>query len=362
MKRISALWLLAPLALAGANQAWALDRPEITFKIFQFPPDRIPRMNGKADDWSIVPEDYVVGTDQLSDDGGKGLKPDPKSLDVRVKVGWVKGENRLYFLYEAFDDYWDFSQPDLHNDTFELVVDGDRSEGPLIGRFHPDKAVNEWDAWFSIQGVQAQNYHIFTPFEGKDWCMAWGPQAWWIKKMPWSNAACSYNFRPGESGKLTMTWWITPFDYASPDGPEKSIPSKLVENKIIGLSWAIMDYDDVKSSKHSFWNLSRTHNMYGDSSHLCAFKLMPLEPAFLKKIDAQWSFKVLDDKRRLVAFQDESIGKITSWKWDFGDGTTSTEQHPLHTYSKAGNYVVILDIEGPEGKSRLSKVWDVTLR
>jgi PKD repeat protein len=66
--------------------------------------------------------------------------------------------------------------------------------------------------------------------------------------------------------------------------------------------------------------------------------------------------------RRLVAFQDESIGKITSWRWDFGDGTTSTEQHPLHTYQKAGQYVVALYIEGPAGKSRMSKVWDVTVR
>ncbi len=83
---------------------------------------------------------------------------------------------------------------------------------------------------------------------------------------------------------------------------------------------------------------------------------------FRKKIDAQWSFKVLDMDRRLVAFQDLSEGKVTSWKWDFGDGTTSTEQHPSHTYEKAGKYIVTLFIEGPEGKSRRAKVWDVALK
>jgi PKD repeat protein len=67
--------------------------------------------------------------------------------------------------------------------------------------------------------------------------------------------------------------------------------------------------------------------------------------------------------RRLVAFQDQSEGEITSWKWDFGDGTTSTERHPVHQYQKAGEkYVVILDVEGPAGKSRHSKVWDVQVR
>jgi len=89
---------------------------------------------------------------------------------------------------------------------------------------------------------------------------------------------------------------------------------------------------------------------------------MPLEPQLQKAIESRWSFKVLDMDRRLVAFQDESVGKITSWRWDFGDGTSSIEQHPLHSRAKAGQYVVALYIEGPAGQSRMSKIWDVTLR
>ena len=50
---------------------------------------------------------------------------------------------------------------------------------------------------------------------------------------------------------------------------------------------------------------------------------MPLEPQFRKAIEAQWSYEIFDMDRRLVAFKDLSVGAITSWKWDFGDGTTS---------------------------------------
>jgi len=89
---------------------------------------------------------------------------------------------------------------------------------------------------------------------------------------------------------------------------------------------------------------------------------MPLLPRFIKKIEAQWSFTVVNMDKRLVAFTDKSIGKITSWKWDFGDGKSSTDQDPFHTYEKAGRYIVTLYIEGPEGKSRRAKVWDVALR
>jgi PKD repeat protein len=35
---------------------------------------------------------------------------------------------------------------------------------------------------------------------------------------------------------------------------------------------------------------------------------------------------------------------IDSWKWEFGDGGTSTVQHPEHTYSRAGQYNIRLTV------------------
>ena len=245
--------------LAQCNLASALDRPEVTFKIFQFPANMIPRIDGNPDDWTVVPDSFVIGTEQLTDDNGLYDQPEPDNLDIRVRIGWVRGMNRLYFLYEAYDNYWDFSQPGLHNDTFEVVVDGDASGGPLIDKGHremwipeevgearatPDDRISVPEANWAIHGVHAQNYHIFAPAEGKDWTLAWGVQSW-IKELPYANAVCSYDFRPGESGKLILEFWITPFDYAGPEGPQRAVESVLSENKIIGLSFAVIDYDDV---------------------------------------------------------------------------------------------------------------------
>jgi hypothetical protein len=353
----------APAPAAAQDDFKAATAPTLpSFKVFQFPADMIPRIDGKDDDWAIVPDSYAITLADMHDDSHIHAKPDPKDLDVKIKVGWVKGLNRLYFLYEAYDNYWDFADPGLHGDIFELIVDGDRSGGPLIPRFRNNTDQDEWDAHFSMHGVQAQNYHIFTPYENKDWAMAWGCQPY-DKALPYANHAQTYHFRPGESGHYVLEFYITPFDYASCDGPDKAVESKLYENKIIGLSWAVMDHDgDAGGKGNGFWNLSADHTMYGNSTYLREFKLMPLEPQFRKAIDAQWSFKIVDMKRRLVSFQDESEGTITSWKWDFGDGTTSAEQFPIHQYQKAGEYVVVLDVEGPAGKSRLSRVWDVTVR
>ena len=63
--------------------------------------------------------------------------------------------------------------------------------------------------------------------------------------------------------------------------------------------------------------------------------------------------------RRLVAFTDQSVGQVTAWKWDFGDGATSTEQHPQHAYTRGGDFVVTLEVTGPEGlaiPARLGRV------
>jgi len=331
------------------------------YKVFQFPANKIPTINGDAADWQLVPESYAIKTNQLRDDTKHYDSINKKTLDVSVKVGWVKGLNRLYVLYEAYDNYWDFSLRDLHHDIFELVVDGDASGGTFIDRFHPNKKIDPMDAWFSYHGVQSQNYHIYTPNEEMDWALAWGSQQW-IKEMPYANCAMKYDFKSGEAGKLILEFYITPFDYAGNE-PSRSIESILYENKLIGLGWAVLDFDDVKNPKQDgFWNLSTKHTMYGNASELPLFKLMPLEPSFVKAIDAQWTFKLLDVASKQVAFHDESIGKVSKWLWDFGDGTTSTEQHPIHHYKKSDKYIVTLSIEGEAGKSKLTKVWDVVVR
>lgn len=43
-----------------------------------------------------------------------------------------------------------------------------------------------------------------------------------------------------------------------------------------------------------------------------------------------------------VDFTDQSSNNPTSWQWDFGDGGTSTQQNPSHSYNNNGSYTVIL--------------------
>jgi gliding motility-associated-like protein len=57
-----------------------------------------------------------------------------------------------------------------------------------------------------------------------------------------------------------------------------------------------------------------------------------------------------------VNFSDGSTpgtGTITDWFWDFGDGTTSPQQHPSHVYTAAGNYTVTLRVTNSSGCTRI---------
>ncbi len=44
---------------------------------------------------------------------------------------------------------------------------------------------------------------------------------------------------------------------------------------------------------------------------------------------------------RTVAFENKSTG-VATYKWDFGDGTTSTDESPMHIYPGKGKYVPTL--------------------
>jgi PKD repeat protein len=75
----------------------------------------------------------------------------------------------------------------------------------------------------------------------------------------------------------------------------------------------------------------------------------PPPPQQNKEPDAD--FEVDCDDRTCV-FDDRSRdddGTIVSWAWSFGDGSTSTEQNPVHTYGEEDDYEVLLTVTDDRG-------------
>lgn len=60
-----------------------------------------------------------------------------------------------------------------------------------------------------------------------------------------------------------------------------------------------------------------------------------------------------------VAFIDQSTG-ATQWSWDFGDGSTSTQQNTTHVYAAPGTYIVSLTVKNTAGQSSISQLVTLT--
>ncbi|HDR7613206.1 TPA: collagenase ColA [Bacillus mycoides] len=61
--------------------------------------------------------------------------------------------------------------------------------------------------------------------------------------------------------------------------------------------------------------------------------------------------EILNEKVEFHSDGTESTGgKIVSYLWDFGDGTTSTEANPTHVYGKEGTYTAKLTVKDNKGK------------
>jgi PKD repeat protein len=63
-----------------------------------------------------------------------------------------------------------------------------------------------------------------------------------------------------------------------------------------------------------------------------------------------------------VSFTDESANEPTAWAWDFGDGGTSGEQHPVYTYHTPGTFTVTLTVSSTVGSDTLSLPGYITVR
>jgi len=60
-----------------------------------------------------------------------------------------------------------------------------------------------------------------------------------------------------------------------------------------------------------------------------------------------------------VVFTDTSTNDPTAWAWDFGDGSTSEEQNPTHSYAADGTYTVSLTATNAVGSNTYTE--DITI-
>jgi PKD repeat protein len=124
-------------------------------------------------------------------------------------------------------------------------------------------------------------------------------------------------------------------------------------------STTIVDQSDVTDTTYAvgtlandntyFWRVNAT-NTNGTSDWSTTFSFTT------KILTANFSADTTSGLVPLtVQFSDSSTGEITDWLWDFGDGQTSTEQHPSHTYETADTFSVSLTVTNPDGSATITR-------
>ena len=61
-------------------------------------------------------------------------------------------------------------------------------------------------------------------------------------------------------------------------------------------------------------------------------------------------------KVQFTASVEEENGGPFTFKWDFGDGASSTEQNPSHTYEKVGEYTATLTVNDQKGNKGTDEI------
>jgi PKD repeat protein len=85
--------------------------------------------------------------------------------------------------------------------------------------------------------------------------------------------------------------------------------------------------------------------------HICYSLLLVAVAGGCKKDETRPAadvFYTVTIEDRTVTFKNETTGAV-SYKWDFGDGETSTEESPVHTYPGKGKYVPTLYATNQDG-------------
>jgi len=112
----------------------------------------------------------------------------------------------------------------------------------------------------------------------------------------------------------------------------------------------------------SSFTVSPNHTTYEVNLVICA-GINPPPPPTDCEAYFHWE-QYNSDTPLTVHFFDISypgVHGISSWFWDFGDGTTSAEANPVHSYAAAGTYLVTLTISGDDCASSMTQVitvWD----
>jgi PKD repeat protein len=173
---------------------------------------------------------------------------------------------------------------------------------------------------------------------------------------------------PSMTGSVTKTQYITVLNLPRADfvasATRGGAPMAITfTDKSLGAptswSWNFGDgsTSNVQNPTHTYANLgtytvtlTASNSNGSDTTSKANYIVVTLAPVADFTVNAR-----VGNAPFVVQFTDLSTNNPTSWHWQFGDGTTSTQQSPLHTYPIKGAYNVTLTVSNQYGSNTAYK-------
>jgi len=130
------------------------------------------------------------------------------------------------------------------------------------------------------------------------------------------------------------------------------------KGQIANLYWGNGDSEQVENTSNY------TKSDYSEDGYVDIIIDTDNDDADQNALIADFSADIVSGvKPQLINFTDNSVGDISLWSWDFGDGSTSSLQNPSRTYAQAGTYTVKLQVFNTVGGSATeTKINYITIR
>lgn len=146
------------------------------------------------------------------------------------------------------------------------------------------------------------------------------------------------------------------YDFQGSDPEMLNILGNIVEFGALLPSWLNVSPTSGSINIGQNENIALTFNTVGQNTGTYVYNLVfstndPLNPNIIVPCtfnviampNAQFAPNTTLTCTGQILFQDQSQNVPDQWTWDFGDGTTSSSQNPVHTYTTPGEYTVSLE-------------------
>lgn len=125
----------------------------------------------------------------------------------------------------------------------------------------------------------------------------------------------------------------------------------VVDNPLSG-SWNLGD-GTITANTNSFSHRYESPGTYQITHVVSNACNQASDSGIIEVYGASYTWQPEPDNPAIIRFTDTSGGDPSVWFWDFGDGYSSWEQHPVHTYIRPGSYNAGLTLSGRHGKGTI---------